>query len=483
VEVEASTDSPLATGADTIVVTVFEDEGVAHDLPGGGLEALLDSGEASRSFKRLALTHHDGKRVLLIGLGARTEFDTERAREAAGVAHKRARECGAKTLCWELPHHVGDEIVDGLVTGTVLAGYRFDRYKPAPEDETPIERLIVSSHHDVSAPVARATLLADTQNRARDLGNLAPNDLTPTALARYAMELADRFETIEVTILDGDQIRALGMGAFAAVAQGSDEDPRLIELRYEPDATAAQAAKRLALVGKAVTFDSGGLSIKPANGMMGMKFDMSGGAAVIEAIAALAELRAPVRVLGVVGATENMINGHSVRVGDVVTALDGTTIEVNNTDAEGRMVLADCIAHARREGCDMIVDIATLTGGVVAALGNAYAGLFCNDDALAQRVIGCGQRSGERVWRLPLDPAYAEMTKSRIAQLTNRPEPRVGLASAAAEFLHHFAGAVPWAHLDMAGVSDDRRLPYLDRGGSGWGARLLTEIALSGPSA
>ncbi|MGO9882707.1 MAG: leucyl aminopeptidase family protein [Solirubrobacteraceae bacterium] len=480
-QVEASTDSPLATGADTIVVTVFQDEGVAHDLPGGELEALLDSGEASRSFKRLALTHHDGRRVLLVGLGPRTEFSAERAREAAGVVYQRAQECGATTLCWEVPHHVGEEIVEGLVTGTLLAGYRFDRYKPAPEDESPIERLIVSAHHDISAAVARAALLASAQNRARDLGNTAPNDLTPTALADYAVKLADRFETIEATILDGDEIRSRGMGAFAAVAQGSDADPRLIELRYEPPGDGD--GSRIALVGKAVTFDSGGLSIKPATGMMGMKFDMCGGAAVIEAIAALAELRAPVRVLGVVGATENMLNGHSVKVGDVVTALDGTTIEVNNTDAEGRMVLADCLAHARQEGCDTIVDIATLTGGVVAALGNAFAGLMCNDEALAQRVTECGQRTGERVWRLPLDPIFAEMTKSRIAQLTNRPEPRVGLASAAAEFLHHFAGDVPWAHLDMAGVSDDRRVPYLDRGGSGWGARLLAEVALSYASA
>jgi leucyl aminopeptidase len=476
VNVEASTDSPLATGADTIVVTVFEDEGVAHDLPGGELEALLDSGEASRRFKRLALTHHDRRRVLLIGLGTRAEFGAERAREAAGVAHKRALECNARTLCWEVPHHVGEEIVEGLVTGTVLAGYRFDRYKPTPGDETPIERLIVSSHHDVSAPAARAALLANAQNRARDLGNTAPNDLTPTALAEYAVELSNRFETIEATILDGDEIRARGMGAFAAVAQGSDQDPRLIELRYEPPGAGDGA--RLALIGKAVTFDSGGLSIKPANGMMGMKFDMCGGAAVIEAIAALAELRAPGRVLGVVGATENMINGHAVKVGDVVTASDGTTIEVNNTDAEGRMVLGDCIAHARRQGCDAIVDIATLTGGVVAALGNVYAGLFCGDEALARRVLDCGQQTGERVWRLPLDPAYAEMTKSKVAQLSNRPEPRVGLASAAAEFLHHFAGDVPWAHVDMAGVSDDRKVPYLDRGGSGWGTRLLTEVAL-----
>jgi leucyl aminopeptidase len=475
VNVEASTDSPLATTADTIVIGVFEDEGVAHDLPGGRLEALLDSGEGGRAFKRLALTHHEDRRVILIGLGARAELDAERAREAAGIAHKRARQCRATKLCWEIPHHVGDEIVEGIVSGTVLAGYRFTRYKPAPADEHPLERLIVSAHHDISAPTRRASVLATAQNRARDLANAPPNELTPTALADYATELAGRDDALRITVFDGDQIRERGMGAFAAIAQGSDQDPRMIELVYEPEGV---KTPRLALIGKAVTFDSGGLAIKPANSMTDMKFDMCGGAAVIEAIAALAGLQAPVRVLGVVGATENMINGSAVRPGDIVTALDGTTIEVANPDAEGRMVLADCMTHARREGCDAIVDIATLTGAVIAALAGVYAGVFSNDDALTERLTECGRRAGEPLWRLPLHPEFAEMTKSRYAQLTNRPEPRQGLASSSAEFLHHFAGDVPWAHIDMAGVGSDRKRAYLDRLGSGWGVRLLAELAL-----
>jgi leucyl aminopeptidase len=475
VNVQASTDSPLATGADTIVTGVFEDEGVAHDLPDGQLEALLDSGEGGRAFKRLALLHHDGRRVILIGLGARAEFDGERAREAAGIAHKRARQCRATDLCWEIPHHVGDDIVEGIVAGTVLADYRFTRYKPAPADEHELERLIVSAHHDVSAPARRAAVLAAAQNRARDLANAPPNDLTPTALADYATTLASRHDSLDVRVLDGDQIRERGMGAFAAVAQGSDQDPRFIELVYEPEGV---ETPRLAMIGKAVTFDSGGLAIKPANSMIEMKFDMCGGAAVIEAIAALAELEAPVRVLGIVGATENMINGGAVRPGDIITALDGTTIEVANPDAEGRMVLADCITHARREGCDAIVDIATLTGGVIAALAGVYAGVFSDDEALTDRLRESGERAGEPLWRLPLHPDFAEMTKSRYAQLTNRPQPRQGLASSAAEFLHHFAGDVAWAHIDMAGVGWDRKRAYLDRLGSGWGVRLLAELAL-----
>jgi leucyl aminopeptidase len=476
VQVQASTDSPLATTADTIAIGVFEDEGVAHDLPGGQLEALLDHGEGGRAFKRLALTHHDSKRVILVGLGRRDELDGERARCAAGIVHRRAHECRTRTLCWELPHHVDDAIVEGLVGGTVLADYRFTRYKSAPVGEPALEGLIVSAHHDVGDAVARAVVLTDAQNRARDLGNLAPNELTPAALADYAVALAAEHDTLACRVLDGEQIRELGMGAFAAVAQGSDEDPRLIELTYEP--ADAPDPRRLGFVGKAVTFDSGGLTVKPPTGLLGMKFDMCGGAAVIEAIAALAQLGAPVRVLGVVGATENMINGHAAKVGDVITALDGTTIEINNPDAEGRMVLADCITHARHAGVDAIVDIATLTGAVRSALGVTYAGLLSNDEALAARLSDCGQRTGELVWRLPLHPDFAEQTRGRYAQLTNRPEPRHALASAAAEFLHHFAGDQPWAHIDMAAVCDDRRTPYLDRGGSGWGVRLLAELAL-----
>jgi leucyl aminopeptidase len=190
-------------------------------------------------------------------------------------------------------------------------------------------------------------------------------------------------------------------------------------------------------------------------------------------------MQAPVSVLGVVGATENMVSGRSVRPGDILTALDGTTIEMNNSDAEGRLVLADCITYARREGCDAIVDIATLTGGVVVALGSVYAGLMASDDALSARVDECGQVAGERVWRLPLERGYAEMVKGRFAQLTNRTERREASAITAAEFLHHFAGDTPWAHVDIAGVADHGHAPYLDRGATGFGVRLLTELALS----
>ena len=472
---EATTDSPLATGADTVVVGVFDGEKVAHDLPDGGLGALLDSGEARREFKKLAVTHADGVRVILIGLGDRAKFDDERARVAAAVAHGRARETGAGTLCWEVPHHVGDEVVEGLVHGTLLHAYRFERYKPR-EDSRRVERLLLSAHHDVSEPVRLATILAGAQNRARDLGNTPANDLPPPALARYAEELAGR-NGLGFSALDEDAIRAAGMGAFAAVAQGSAQSARLIRLDYDG---AAGEGPLIGLIGKAVTFDSGGISLKPAGTMHEMKFDMCGGAAVIETIGALAELRAPVRVIGLIGATENLPSGTAVKPGDIVRSLDGTTVEINNTDAEGRLVLADCIAHARREGAERLVDVATLTGGVVVALGSTYAGLMSNDEAWATEVESAADRTGEIVWRLPLHREYADMIKGRYGQIVNTTAKREATALTAGEFLHHFAGDVPWAHLDIAGTAYDVRRPYFaDKGATGFGVRLLTELARS----
>jgi leucyl aminopeptidase len=478
VHVEATTADALAVvGADTIAVGVFEGEEVAHDFGAGTLRALLERGEARRAFKQLALAHADSRRVLLVGLGARDEFTSERARVAAAVVHGRASELGTRTLVWEVPHHVSDDVVAGLVEGTLLHTYQFNRYKSAGSGcGEQIERLIVSAHHDVSAAVHEAAVITAAQNRARDLGNTPPNDLTPAKLAEYAVALADRHERVTATLLDEQQIIDAGMGAFAAVSQGSGEEARLIRLAY--DGAPAADGPPLGLLGKAVTFDVGGLTVKHPASVYENKYDMCGGAAVIEAIAALAELEVPVRVLGVIGATENVIGERAMRPSDIVSALDGTTIEINNPDAEGRLVLADCLVYARREGCGRLVDVATLTGAIVSALGSAFAGLFSNDDELATAVERSADRTGELVWRMPLHPYYAHQTKGRDADLTNRPEPRQGLASAAAEFLRHFAGDVPWAHLDIAGTAYDVRSDYLvGKGATGFGVRLLVELA------
>jgi leucyl aminopeptidase len=470
VHAAATTDGPLDSDADTIAVGVFDGERI--DLAGGMAQALLDRGEARSTFKHLAVAHADRTRVIVAGLGAREQFDAERARIVAAGVYERASELGAETLCWALPDRAGDEIAVALAQGTLLRAYRFDRFRRSAEEPPRGPGLVmISAPRDLELLVRDAGVIATAQNRARDLANLPPNELTPTALGEYAVSLP---RPIEVTVRDGAWIRSQGMGAFAVVGQGSEEDQRLIELRYDGGGTSPP----IALVGKGVTFDSGGLALKPPASIYEEKFDMSGGAAVIEAIAALAELRLPVSVLGLVGATENVIDGASMRPGDIVRALDGTTIELNNPDAEGRLVLADCIAYAKRLGCAPIVDIATLTGAKLSALGPVYAGLFGNDQRVVKTVLDASERTGELCWQLPLHPAYARQTEGRYADLTNRPEPRQGLASAAAEFVHHFAGDTPWAHLDIAGMAHDVRSEYLaTKGATGFGVRLLVELA------
>jgi leucyl aminopeptidase len=469
--VSSTTSSPADSGADTLVVGVFEDEGIAHDVEGRALGRLLDSGEARRTFRHLAVAHAADRRWLLVGLGRRDAFDPERARIAAAVALGRAKELGTKRLCWELPHHVGDAVAGGLVEGTLLAAYAFDRYKSSRGDGSGgLDQLIVSAHHDVSAPVEAARILAEAQNAARDLQNTPANDLTPAALA----EAAQALEGVTVEVHGRDFLREQKMGAFAAVAQGSDVEPALIVLRYDGEGATGPV---LGLIGKAVTFDTGGISIKPAAKMHEMKFDMSGGAAVVQAVGAIARLGLPVRVIGVVGATENMPSGHAMRPGDIVTASNGTTIEINNTDAEGRLVLADCMTHAISLGAERLVDIATLTGGIVTALGSAFAGVMSNDDAWCAAVESAGARTGERVWRLPLDPEYDDAIKGQYGDIVNATTDRKAHPITAAAFLARFADGRPWAHVDMAGVGNDAGRPYAAKGGTGFGVRLLVDIA------
>jgi leucyl aminopeptidase len=475
--VTATTDPPAATAADTVVVGLLEGEGVPHDTEDGALGALVEAGEARTASGHVAVVHAAGRRWILAGLGRRADLDAERARVVAATALGRARELGTRALCWEVPHHAGDDVVTGLVEGTVLGAYRFDRYRRAGEEDSHgVDELVLSDHHDRSAAVAAAEVVADAVNRARDLQNTPANDLTPAALGERARALAAESRHLTAEVRGRDFLTAREMGAFAAVAQGSDAEPALIALRYEhPGADAARSV--LGLVGKAVTFDTGGISIKPAAKMAEMKFDMSGGAAVIEAVAAIARLELPLRLVAVVGATENMPSGRAMRPGDIVRAADGTTIEVDNTDAEGRLVLADCLLHARALGAGRLVDVATLTGAIVVALGSTHAGIMSTDDDLAAELEAAGRASGDLVWRLPLHPEYAEMVKGRAADLVNATEARKAGSITAAHFLAHFAGDVPWAHVDMAGVGNDVGRPYAAKGGTGFGVRLLVELA------
>lgn len=477
-QVTATTQPPSATDVDTVAVGVFDGEQIAHDTSHGALQALLDSGEAKRSFKSLAHTHADGKRWIVAGLGKRDEFDLERTRVIAALVAKRASELAAKTLCWEVPHDVPDEAAGALVEGTELATFRFDRYhtKPADEDERPpeLEELIVSAHHDVAVPVATAAIVSQAVNAARVLQNTPANDMTPTDLANRARELASEIDGLEVEVEGREGIISKGMGAFAAVAQGTYQEPALITLRYDG---AGASAPKLGFVGKAVTFDSGGISIKPSAKMSEMKFDMSGGAAVLEATGAIARLGLPVKLVTVIGATENLPSGRSVKPGDIVKTRAGKTVEVNNTDAEGRLVLSDCLEWAKEQGAERLVDLATLTGAIIISLGSTYAGLMSNDDAWAQEVTDAAEATGEIVWRMPLHPEYAELVKGQYGDLDNAPEVRKAGSITAAEFLRNFVGDTPWVHLDIAGVAWDLGRPYASKAGSGFGVRLLVELA------
>ncbi len=475
-----------ASAADTVATAVFEGE----DPPAGApaqLGELLASGEASRSFKKLALTHAEGKRRLLVGLGPRAELTPERARVAAAIVCERAREISARALCWEVPAEGGPAIASALVEGTILADYRFDRHKsnpaegPSAADDTPkrLESLIVSGPGALEPAVAEAALVGEAVNRARDLQNRPGNDLTPTALGEYARALGEEIEGLSVQVEGRAGIAGHGMGAFAAVAQGSEQEPALITMRYEGSGAPAAGVPTLGFVGKAVTFDSGGISLKPGAKMAEMKFDMSGGAAVIEAVATIARLQLPVRLVAVIGATENLPSGRSVKPGDIVVAANGKTIEVNNTDAEGRLVLADCLCHAIAQGAERIVDLATLTGAVIVALGSTYSGLMSNDEELAERVLAAGQRTGEIAWRLPLHEEYDELVKGKYADLDNAPEARKAGTIIGASFLSNFVAEVPWAHLDIAGSAWDLGRAYVGKGASGYGVRLLVELARS----
>jgi leucyl aminopeptidase len=448
--------------ADTRVVPVFENEPLE-----GPLQALVDSGEAKSGLKKTAVFHDGGQRVILAGAGKRVEADAERLRVAAAAAAGRAKELGAGALAWEVPDVEG--ATTGIVQGTLLAAYSFDTFKSKPDNGSKVEALELVGGSDDEA--AAATVEAGAQNAARDLQNLPSNVATPQFLADRARKL----EGVEVEVLGRDEIIERGMGALAAVAQGSYTEPQLIVIRYDGGGD----GPHLGYVGKAVTFDSGGISIKPAAKMHEMKFDMSGGAAVIEGIGAIAQLGLPAKVTGVIAATENMPSGRSMRPGDIVTAMNGVTIEVNNTDAEGRLVLADALCYAVEQGAERLVDLATLTGAILVALGHTYCGYFSNDDDWYGAVDAAGRTTGELGWRFPLHAEYEEATKGRYADLQNVSEARDAGSIYGAEFLKRFVDGHPWVHMDIAGTAWGMKRNYVGSGASGFGVRTLIELARS----
>jgi leucyl aminopeptidase len=482
VRVEVTTEALPAARADLEAIGLVEGQQLPEpyrELPGAG--------DVKAGFRKLTLLRPEGqRRVLVVGLGKPSEVDAERLRVAAALSVAEAGRYDAKTISWALPDSPGavaspPELVTGLVEGAVLASFRFDRFKSRDADEPPpptLERLAITAGGGAQAVGAAAELArvaAEAANRARELQALPSNVVTPRYLADRAREIAAAHEAVSVEVLGRAEISERGMGGLAAVAKGSAEDPQLIALRYRRDGSTGET---LGLVGKAVTFDTGGISIKPAAKMEEMKMDMSGGAAVLESVAAIAELGLPINVVACVPATENMPGGSATKPGDIITQLNGTTVEVNNTDAEGRLILADALTHCVRElGADRLVDVATLTGGVVVALGSTYAGLVSNDDSWAERVQAAAERTGELAWRLPLHPEYKELTRGRDADLTNTSSKRKASTIYAASFLEEFVDGKPWAHLDIAGTAWDVGRAYVGNGPTGFGVRLLVTLA------
>ncbi len=473
-------DAPLAeSDADLLCVGVF----AGDDLP-SWLAGAPGAEDVRSSSKSLTVVRPEGgRRVLVVGLGDRDDLIPDRVRAAAAVGVAQARRLEARSLAWECPPGAGSP--PALASGTILAAYRFDRYKGDTGDEpvTAVESLALHGVADPGAAaetVPVATASAEAANRVRDLQNLPANVLDPETLAARAREIADEHEGVEAEVLDRARLEEEGFGGLLAVAAGSAKEPALIVLRHSgPGAS----GPRLGFVGKGVTFDSGGISIKPSQGMELMKKDMTGGAAVIEATAAIAELGLAVNLIAVVPAVENMPGGRAMRPGDIITQLDGTTVEVNNTDAEGRLILADALTWCAREGAERIVDVATLTGAIMVALGSTYAGLFANDDEWAAEVERAGAIVGELAWRMPMHPEYRELTRGTHADLSNSGAKREAGAIYAAEFLEPFAAGVPWAHLDIAGTSWDVPREYLGKGATGFGARLLVELARNAAAA
>ena len=489
--VEVQAGSPESVEADVLAAPLLFAEGLTGPVAdlnvrlGGLLERLAEQGEVTGKLKTAPFVHMDGQlkaaRLALPGIGAREAVDADALRTAAGTLVHEVRGY-ARTIAWLLDDSLPlppAEQARAIVDGTLLGSYDPGRWKSSSEPQR-LESLVIVSGDDAVGEVARrAGIVAEWANRARDLANAPPNELTPEGLADRAAEVAAAGSPrVSVEAPDLDEIRALGMGAFAAVAQASHNPARLIVMRYDPPEPLGEVV--LGLVGKAVTFDTGGISLKKPTYMEDMKGDMAGGGSVIAALGALAELECPLRVVGVVGATENAIGGGGYRPGDILTAMNGKTIEIINTDAEGRLVLADCLPYARQLGATHLVDFATLTGAMERALGDFYAGVFANDADWRTLVVESGEASGDHAWPWPLHSRYRRYVDSDYADMKNSNIRSQGIPVLAAEFLHEFAGEGPWAHIDMAGTGFFTwpRHDYLwQRGGTGYGVRLICELA------
>jgi len=465
--------------ADALIIPVFEGKKEERF----GASDLCASGEVTGKPLELTLLHHPpgvaAKRVLLVGVGKPEKFNSAELRKAVGAAFRHLKAKSVKNMAFALDSpYSGAEFVSAAVEGAILGDYEPDRYKTG-NDKKSVEQFVVAASEgtfaEAQSGVAHGQIVGESQNFTRAMVNEPANLLTPTRMAEAARAMAQEFQ-LDCEVLDQAKMTELKMGSLLGVSQGSAEPPALIVLRYKPEK--AQSTAHLGLVGKGVTFDTGGISIKPADGMEKMKYDMAGGAAMIGAMRAIAQLKPALTVTGFIPCVENMPGSRAQRPGDIVTAMSGKTIEVINTDAEGRLILADALTYARQQGCTHLIDAATLTGAVAVALGHLNVGLFSSDDALRDRVMAASKAEGERMWPLPLEEDYKDYLKSAFADVANVGG-RYGGAVTAALFLKEFSEDTPWVHLDIAGTAWlDENKPFLAKGPSGVAVRTLVRLAM-----
>ena len=488
-------DEPLAQlTSSALVAFAFEgspaSNGTLERLPAETrslVQELQSAGELTGKAFECTLIHRPvglaAAKLLVVGAGKSEKFTESQARRLVGTAVRNLRARGVRDLAWILG---GPEprAVEAIVEGALLADYDADRYRTERNGEKRIDRFELATGgvalpSEAEAALKRGRIIAEAQNFTRDLVNEPSNRMTPTLLAERAQGMATRFG-LDCRVLGPDEIQALKMGAFWAVAQGSEEPARLIVIRYWPEDAPEQPV--VGLVGKGITFDTGGISIKPSESMHEMKTDMAGGATMLGVMQAVAQLKPRVRVIALVPATENMPSGKAYKPGDVITSMSGKTIEILNTDAEGRLVLGDALTYAKQLGCTVLIDAATLTGAVTIALGNITTGVFGWNKDWVNRVLAAAHVAGEKMWQLPVDDDYRELYKSTIADLANTGG-RHGGAITAAMFVGEFAGDTPWVHLDIAGTRwANEEKPYRAKGPTGHGVRTLVEL-LTNPSA
>ncbi len=480
-----------SAAVDALVIGVFEGEEsgrsgivqMADEALDGALRRLIDLGDFEGKHKQTAILYTKdaitAPRLAVVGMGKSDEFDAEKAREAAGEIACQLRDLGVKTIAIPTPSDAPPEMIQAATEGSLLALYQFNQHKTEGLDdvkELDAITFLVSDEDGIStleAAVALGSAIARGTMLARDLSNQPGNKLTPTILAEKAQEVADG-TGLACEIFDLAKLKEKGFGTLIAVAQGSQEEPRFITLEYIPD---GEKRETVVFVGKGITFDSGGISLKPGKGMEEMKHDMSGAAAVLGAMQVIGNIKPNLHVVGLIAASENMPSGTAIKPGDVVTSFSGKTVEIINTDAEGRLVLADALGYAGRYEPQAVIDLATLTGAVIVALGNFTAGMMGTDQDLMNRLQAAGEKTHERVWQLPLWDDYDEQIKSDTADAKNIGDGTAGTI-AGAVFLKKFAEGYPWVHLDIAGTAWDMKgSSYVPKTASGFGVRLLVQLA------